>query len=169
MSGIGGHHQPHRGRTDEWLTPPSILERLGAFDLDPCSPTNRPWPTAATHYTTNDDGLSLPWAGRVWLNPPYGPECGKWLEKLAAHGDGIALIFARTDTDAFHRHVFGAANALLFLRGRLHFHRVDGSRAKANAGGPSVLVAYGERNVISLVRCQLDGQIVLLRDGEDHE
>lgn len=63
-------HQSHRMQNDEWLTPPALLRALGQFDLDPCSPVVRPWDTAAQHYTVQDDGLSLPWAGRVWLNPP---------------------------------------------------------------------------------------------------
>lgn len=35
------------------------------------------------------------------------------------------------------------ATAVLFIGGRLHFHYVDGKRAKANSGAPSVLIAYG--------------------------
>ena len=59
---------------DEWLTPPPILQALGEFDLDPCSPINRPWDTANNHLTINDNGLSQTWGGistRVWCNPPY--------------------------------------------------------------------------------------------------
>lgn len=128
---------------DEWLTPPDLVQMLGPFDLDPCSPVHRPWDTAAQHYTVLDDGLLQPWHGRVWMNPPYGPETGKWLAKLARHGDGVALIFARTETAAFHEYVWPRASALLFLRGRLVFLNVDGSPARFNAGAPSVLVAYG--------------------------
>lgn len=162
LKGIGGHHRGFRGATDEWLTPPHILNVLGAFDLDPCSPIGRPWPTARIHYTVDDDGLSKPWDGRVWLNPPYGPETGKWLEKLADHDNGIALVFARTETDMFHCHVWPTADAVLFLRGRLHFHNVKGERAKANAGGPSVLIAYGSGNVKALRESGLKGKLVEL-------
>lgn len=156
--GVGGHERPNEGATNEWLTPPEILRALGPFDLDPCSPVSRPWDTARTHYTVNDDGLSKKWRGRVWLNPPYGPHVGQWLKRLAEHGDGIALIFARTETDAF----FGAwqhADAMLFLRRRLHFHRIDGSRA-GNSGAPSVLIAFGEANVTALRRSGLKGAFV---------
>jgi hypothetical protein len=162
MAAIGGHQRAYQGRTDEWLTPPQIIEEIGPFDLDPCSPINRPWPTATKHYTVEDDGLSLPWNGRVWLNPPYGPATGTWLQRLAEHGNGIALIFARTETEMFHRWVWEKASGLLFLRGRLHFHYVDGSRAKANAGGPSVLIAYGAGNSERLQRCGIAGQFVSL-------
>ena len=158
---IGGHHSPVALK-DEWLTPPSILAALGTFDLDPCSPINRPWPTAAQHYTILDDGLKKPWSGRVWCNPPYGLEAAKWLDRLADHGDGIALIFARTETAMFFDHVWAKADALLFIRGRLHFHHVDGTRAAANSGAPSVLVAYGERNADALRNCGIAGHLVML-------
>lgn len=166
MTGIGSHTRPHRGQSDEWLTPPEVLAALGPFDLDPCAPVNRPWETAGRHYTVGDNGLWQEWAGRVWLNPPYGPETGRWLERLATHGNGIALIFARTETEMFHRWGWERADAMLFLRGRLHFHRVGGERAKANAGGPSVLIAYGSANAAALRVCGLAGKFIGLRsDG----
>jgi hypothetical protein len=162
MKGIGGHHRAYQGRTDEWLTPPEIIKALGPFDMDPCSPINRPWSTAKIHYTVSDDGLSKQWNGTVWLNPPYGPETGKWLQKLAEHGNGIALIFARTETEMFHRFVWDKADAILFLAGRLYFHTITGERAKANAGGPSVLIAYGSSNVERLRSCGIAGRFLLL-------
>lgn len=161
--GIGGHQRAYRGANDEWLTPPAILQALGPFDLDPCSPVNRPWPTATKHYTVEDNGLIQRWENRVFLNPPYGPETGKWLSRLAEHGNGIALIFARTETEMFHRWGWEAADAMLFLRGRLHFHTVDGERARANAGGPSVLIAYGAENAERLRTCGIEGRFVRLR------
>lgn len=161
-SGIGSH-QSARMLNDEWLTPPELLARLGVFDLDPCAPIARPWETAARHYTVNDNGLMQPWAGRVWLNPPYGREAATWLRRLADHGDGVALIFARTETEMFFAHVWERADALLFLRGRLHFHYVDGRRAAANGGAPSVLIAYGARNVECLHGVADLGAVVDLR------
>lgn len=135
---------------DEWLTPPHVLAALGEFDLDPCAPVTRPWDTAAEHYTIEDNGLAMPWFGRIWCNPPYGLEAAKWLDRLADHGNGIALIFARTETRMFFDHVWGRADAVLFIEGRLHFHHVDGTRAAANSGAPSCLVAYGQNNVACL-------------------
>lgn len=157
-----GGHQSAAMLKDEWLTPPEIMAALPMFDLDPCAPIARPWATALQHYTLNDDGLKQPWHGRVWCNPPYGRETPAWLDRLASHGDGIALIFAGTETDMFFRHVWERATALLFLRGRLHFHHVDGRRAAANGGAPSVLIAYGERNTLALADSGLAGRYVSL-------
>lgn len=49
--------------TDEWYTPIEIVNALGSFDLDPCSPTHRLWDTAKRHITPEEDGLKTPWGG----------------------------------------------------------------------------------------------------------
>jgi hypothetical protein len=95
--------------TDVWLTPPYILDALGPFDLDPCSPVGRPWDTAAKHYTIEDDGLAQEWAGRVWLNPPYGPKMGLWLDRLAKHSGGGPPLYLRGLKRARSLKRYGAA------------------------------------------------------------
>ena len=157
------HHESTRMQTDEWLTPPEILSALGDFDLDPCSPRpeKRPWATAREHY--HELGLMKPWFGRVWLNPPYGNQAVHWMSRLVEHGNGIALIFARVETKAFFSEVWDKADAILFIKGRLSFCYVDGSRASANAGAPSVLIAYGENNVKALKESGIDGKFIDLR------
>ena len=157
-------HQSARMKNDEWLTPPNILVRLGEFDLDPCAPIDRPWPTANKHYTVIDDGLSKPWTGRVWLNPPFGTQAGSWLAKMRRHGNGIALIPARTETRMYFDNVWDYAHAVCFIKGRPHFHYVDGTRAKFNSGAPIALVAYGEYNLKVLVDSGL-GFVCDLRKG----
>jgi hypothetical protein len=170
VRGMGGHHSARAG-TDEWLTPPELVQAIGPFDLDPCSPTpeRRPWPTATVHYSEREDGLVLPWFGRVFLNPPYGSALERWMERMALHGDGVALIFARTDTAAFQRWVWPVASALLFIEGRLFFHHaITGCRADDNAGAPSVLVAYdqaGVRNLDALRDSGLSGAWLDCRRG----
>lgn len=161
-----GAHQSAAMISDTWLTPPHVLAALGPFDLDPCAaPTPRPWSTAATHWTKEDDGLSRVWFGRVWLNPPYGGAhlIGPWIRKMVQHGVGTALIFARTETELFHESVWNSADAILFLRGRLFFCRSNGFPAKHNAGAPSCLVAYGETDAFMLRYCGLPGAFVELR------
>lgn len=175
--GIGSHQSADMLK-DAWLTPPvQILKPLGLFKVDPCSPIDRPWDTAEQHYTIVDNGLIKPWHGRVWLNPPYGgPDIvGPWMRRMVEHGHGTALIFARTETALFFATVWRAATAVLFIEGRLHFHhgartyvpRLSkwfeiGERAAANAGAPSVLIAYGEEDARILEGCGIAGQFVRL-------
>ncbi len=159
VSGMGSH-QSARMDEETWLTPPHVLLALGAFDLDPCAPAVRPWEMAARHYTRADNGLVQHWGGRVWLNPPYGLETIKWLRRLADHGNGIALIFARTETATWTEAVWPKASAVLFLAKRLTFCRLDGKPADYNGGGPSALIAYGADNVAALQRSGLEGVLV---------
>lgn len=146
----GKDFNTNTANNDEWLTPPEIIKALGPFDLDPCAPVNRPWDTAKKHYTVQDNGLAQPWYGRVWLNPPYGRETFTWMERLAEHGNGIALIFARTETKGFHEQIWRKAKAVFFFEGRLKFHYVDG-RQGGTANAPSCLVAYDNENAMQIV------------------
>jgi hypothetical protein len=165
-----GSHQSARAQTTTWLTPPELIEQLGPFDLDPCAaPSPRPWSTAARHIELPEDGLLAEWSGHIWLNPPYSFEAWTWLDKLAAHGDGIALIFARTETAGFVEQVWGKATGVLFLHGRLYFHKPDGTRAAANSGAPSCLVAYGERAAERLMTTGLAGTYVPLNHDAKEE
>ena len=140
----------HEGETNTWFTPKSILQPLGGFDLDPCTQTFRPFDTAREHICEDAgrDGLTEDWFDRVWLNPPYGKDISKWLEKLAKHGNGIALVFGRMDTE-WAQQCVKDADGVNFLKGRIKFLRADG-RPSTNSGTGSMLVAYGRKNVASL-------------------
>lgn len=176
FAGIGGHHS-HKAGTVEWLTPPRLIAALGPFDLDPCAPIVQPYPTAARTFNILQDGLRQRWEGRTWLNPPYADGVIElWLEKMAEHDRGTALIFARTETAAFHRHVWERCSALLFIRGRINFHVGEafsvvktrrtfyaGDEADGNAGAPTVLCAYGADDADVLAACEIEGQFVPLR------
>lgn len=168
MTTIGGRVQSSHMQSAVWLTPLNLLTALGRFDLDPCAaPHPRPWATADRHITLPEDGLAVTWSGRVWLNPPYGREARVWLAKLAEHGNGIAITFARTDTRWFRETVWLRATAALFMFGRVTFHYGDGRPAADNGGAPSVLVAYGAANATALVQSGIPGTIVNLRQDAD--
>ena len=143
---------------DEWLTPPEILRALGPFDLDPAAPIIRPWDMAARHYTKLDDGMAQPWESRVWLNPPYGRETFRWLARLAEHGSGLALIFARTETVGFHEQIWAKAHAIFFFRGRLRFHYVNGVQG-GPANAPSCLVSYSDADTARLQQAHAQGRL----------
>lgn len=148
--------------TDEWLTPKYILDELGPFDLDPATPASQPWPTAAKTYSLErgEDGLLLPWEGRVFLNPPYS-NWVPFVKKLKEHGNGIALIFARVETKGFFDHVWNDADALFFFKARLKFCYPDGT-VGSSATAPSVLIAYGLNNLKILSNLTLPGKLIKL-------
>ena len=156
---MGGHQSAKAGK-DEWLTPPEIVKSLGKFDLDPCSPIDRPWPTAKRHLTYNDNGLLAKWEGRVWCNPPYGREAGRWLARCSEHGNCIALIFARTETADWMNHVWPKAHSILFIAGRLKFYHVSGIQSTANSGAPSALISYDAGNTKFLEQSAIKGKMI---------
>lgn len=144
-------HQAVVGKNDEWLTPPEIVDALGVFDLDPCAPALRPWGTAKRHISLPEDGLTAKWSGRVWCNPLFNRyQRPRWMEKMALYGYGSLLIPAATETEAFERWVWHSADAVMFLRGRPHFHFVDGTRAAFNSGTAICIAAYGSFDVGAL-------------------
>lgn len=159
LDGLGGNEQ----RQTRWLTPKPLVESLGHFDLDPCGAPG--WELADRTFLLErgEDGLELPWEGRVFLNPPYGKEAWPFLRKMAQHGHGTALIFARTETEIFFETVWEAATSVLFLKGRLTFLNGETQEpARANSGAPSCLVAYGADDTRALAYSGLPGRLVLI-------
>lgn len=161
--GWGGGEGDTATRQTRWLTPRWIVDALGTFDLDPCGAPGHELARFTYTLETYDDGLIDEWFGRVWLNPPYGREMPPFIERLAEHGRGTALIFARTETRMFFDHVWPKASAIMFLRGRLSFLDAGGNPARANAGAPSVLIAYGAEDADKLGASGLSGQFIRLK------
>lgn len=130
----------------EWYTPDHIIDRVvavfGRIDLDPCSHVDAQRAMEARNfYTETDDGLTQPWHGNVYMNPPYGDAIVPWIPRMVdAYSSGeitaaIALLPGRTDT-AWFQPLF--AFPICFVRGRLKF-----SNAKFPAPFPSVIVYLG--------------------------
>lgn len=92
MTLIGINKENYRPNND-YYTPEWIFERLGLrFDLDVAAPANGvPWVPADAWYSIEDDGLTQPWKGLIWMNPPYS-QCVPWVTKFMEHGNGIALL-----------------------------------------------------------------------------
>ncbi len=157
------HGETAVGGTVEWYTPPEFFDRLGmTFDTDPASPGHSvvPWVPAATHYTVRENGLIQPWEGRVWLNPPYGPQAVPFLHRLAEHGNGVALVFSRTET-AWWRSVAERSTVVCFLAERLHHIRSDGTQGRAAMG--SALLAFGAECAEAVIRADLGWNVTTLR------
>ncbi len=153
-----GFERPHEGKSNDWLTPPELVRRLGPFDLDPCGYPGHKLATTTYTPTLKKDGLVLPWFGRVFCNPPYGPHVRQWVERMAEHANGILLIFSRTETRTW-RNVWRSGDAFFFPLSRIAFLRPDGRKAGSGTA-PSVLVAYGAANVDALRNCGLAGALI---------
>lgn len=130
-------------KSQDWATPPDFFAALHArfaFTLDAAASAEN---AKCTHYfTPEQDGLSQNWGGqRVWCNPPYGREIGKWVRKgyEEAQKPGtlvVMLLPSRTDTAWYHDYC--TRGVIRHLRGRLKFG--DGS---CPAPFPSMLVLFG--------------------------
>lgn len=148
--------------SDEWYTPKWMIDALGPFDLDPCSPKDRPFDTATVHWTKEQDGLFMPWdKSFVWLNPPYSRQLlRQFVEKLAQHNNGIALLINRQDNLLFQEVIFPKATSMLFLRHRVKFLHPDGRSSHPPTG--HCLVAFGEKANQRLRDCRIEGKYVRL-------
>lgn len=114
-------------KTDLWATPQDFFAKLDSefgFTLDVCAlPENAKCPR---YYTPQDDGLTQPWVGTCWCNPPYGRSVGLWVQRAAqacAEGNTVVMLLpARTDTRWFHDYIYQHENVeIRFIRGRLKF------------------------------------------------
>jgi ParB family chromosome partitioning protein len=129
-------HVSHNSGQNEWYTPPEYIEAaryvLGAIDLDPASSHIAQRTVQAKQYhTVATDGLSQPWRGRVWLNPPYAAHLvGRFVDKLCEHhgsgevSEAILLVNNATDTGWFQRAAASCA-AISFPLGRIKYLNED--------------------------------------------
>jgi len=140
--------------SDEYYTPEQYHKPLGQFEFDPCA---GPISSIATINNRAANGLEIEWNGRVWLNPPYSKKCKPlFLNKLAQHGMGTALVPASTDTKWFSDAVHEASSVLL-ITGRINFTRPGGKRSK-NSGG-SAYFTYGRMDAEMLENAVMRSEI----------
>jgi site-specific DNA-methyltransferase (adenine-specific) len=118
--------------TCEWATPQDFYDRLHKeydFTLDVCATTENA--KCQRYYTKVDDALRQPWAPeRCWMNPPYGRDMGKWVQKAWLESQKGALVVclvpARTDVRWWHD--WAMRGEIRYHKGRLRFCRADGAR-----------------------------------------
>jgi hypothetical protein len=127
--------------SDDHYTPKHIFERLGLeFDLDVAAPPGGiPWIPAKRYYTMHDDGLSQPWSGRIWMNPPYS-KTTRWVERFIEHGDGVALI--SLFRSKWINPAWEKLDGIVLLEHGLKFHLPNGKLKSITV--PSFLVAMGD-------------------------
>ena len=112
--------------SDDCYTPRWVFDAMGLhFDLDVAAPPGGPWHVPCDrYYTAEDDGLTQPWEGLVWCNPPYS-SFGTWADRFAAH-DHMALMGFIQSEVKWGPIVFGAAEALALVS--VDFARPDGGK-----------------------------------------
>jgi ParB family chromosome partitioning protein len=143
-------HVSHNSGQNEWYTPKKYIDAaravMGGIDLDPASSPRANQIVGATqYYTKDDDGLTMQWGGKVWMNPPYAqPLIGQFTEKLKYHveaGDvqeAIVLINNATETEWFGA-LLDIFSAVCFPEGRIKFIDEQGRPSGAPLQGQAII------------------------------
>jgi hypothetical protein len=132
---------------DDYYTPEWLFKALGVeFDLDVCAPKGGvPWLPAKNHYHLELDGLTQPWFGNIWCNPPYSKP-KPWIEKFLDHGQGIALMpYSRSIGFGM---LWNNCNGIMNLPNNFKFQHKD--HGTKNVFMPVALFAMGNENVTVL-------------------
>jgi hypothetical protein len=130
--------------SDEWYTPKWVFDDLDIiFDLDVASPIEGiDHVPARKRYTVNDNGLTSPWEGRVWMNPPYSKPT-PWIDKFINHGNGIALLpMAKS---RWYNNLMNSHLSFVLLDCNIKFDRPN--KVKMNHMMGSTLWAISDENV----------------------
>ena len=131
-------------KTEMWETPQELFEELNNefhFSLDVCATAENA--KCEKYYTPEIDGLSQPWNGTVWCNPPYGRQIGKWVFAASVasgvrNATVVMLLPARTDTRWFHDYIYQKERVeIRFIKGRLKF-----GGSKNGASFPSMICIF---------------------------
>lgn len=130
-----------KDKKSDWETPDALFGLIntyfGPFNLDAAA--NAENSKCAFYWSEADDGLSKPWQGNVWCNPPY-TNVGAWIKKgyeEAAIGNGnvTMLVGARPDTQYWWDYARHAQ--VIFIKGRITF-----KGAPSGADFPSAILHF---------------------------
>jgi phage N-6-adenine-methyltransferase len=141
---------PQTSRTsDDYYTPKWLFDALGlTFDLDVACPPEGPMHTPCkAFYTQEDDGLTQPWHGRVFMNPPFSkPQ--PWVHKFMSHANGVALLpIAKSQ---WFNQLWIDAHSITILPSSMKF--VDPNGGNGSILMPTCVVAYNADNVAALCK-----------------
>jgi ParB family chromosome partitioning protein len=152
--------QPHvsfNAGENEWYTPKAIIEMarevMGSIDCDPASTAIANTTVKASVYYAKDiDGLTKPWNGNVWLNPPYAqPLISHFVKKFINElvkgeiREACVLVNNATETE-WCDSLMEYAAAACFLRGRVRFHDPEGKPGAPLQG--QILFYYGNHEEV---------------------
>ena len=127
----------------EWETPQHLFNKLNdefVFEVDVCATASNT--KCEKYYNPEINGLQQEWKGVCWMNPPYGREISKWIEKAYSESQKeatvVCLLPARTDTIWWHDYCL--KGEIRFIKGRLKF-----GNSKNSAPFPSAVVIFRKR------------------------
>lgn len=109
MSDALGGARVHGPASDSWRTPPELFYALRdelAVDLDVAATSESALCSRAFCVDRGEDGLTLPWSGRAFCNPPFSA-LSAWAVRARSqveNGPATAIVFlcpARPETGWF--------------------------------------------------------------------
>lgn len=130
-------------KKNDWETPDNLFRLIelyyGPFNLDAAASDENA--KCAIYYTEREDGLTQPWFGNTWVNPPYS-NIGAWIQKgynEAALGrcSATMLVGARPDTQYWWDYARHAE--VVFIKGRITF-----KGAPQGADFPSAILHFSQ-------------------------
>lgn len=164
-------------KSNEHYTPAPYVDAardlMGWIDLDPasCEQANRTVRATKIH-TAEDDGLAQPWAGRVWLNPPYGRGDGgesnqkRWTESVIGRYErdeidqAVVLVGARTGEKWFQLLWY---YPICFTDHRIAFESPGGAGDQPTQGSALVYLGHEIERFVKIF--SQFGQCVIPADG----
>lgn len=143
INAVSKPHVAQNSGNNEWYTPADYIELanevMDHIDLDPASSERANEVVKAKQFfTAEDSGLEHPWAGTVWMNPPYASNliskfCDKLIGDLPDISQAIVLVNNATETEWFKK-LIEQASAVCFTYGRVKFYSPDGRIAQPLQG-----------------------------------
>jgi len=142
-------------KKDNWQTPEwvwsGIADHIGGFDCDPCAGERTQIGDWNYYVSLGMDGLSWPWFGDVWVNPPFSYK-SDWVEhcvKQHQHNDDVDRIFLLTpdSTDVrswFHKQIVPNAKYVWFADGRVKFREPETGESAGSPSFGTAISVFGE-------------------------
>ena len=143
----------------KYETPQHLFDKLDKefnFTLDPCCVPQTA--KCDKYFTPEDNGLQQDWSNDVvFMNPPYGRQIPKWIEKAYKESvkgaTVVCLIPSRTDTRYWHNYIFKYAAEIRFIKGRLKF-----GNSKNSAPFPSCIVIFNNSKKTNKIKTMNRGR-----------
>ena len=158
--GLRQRHLRKAAKADEWLTPPVIIDAarttMGCIDLDVASSAEANKSVQAKHYlTAEQDGLSMPWTGNIWCNPPIrGEQTSRWVGRCLAHSQPVCLLVTQGDTEGTTLRLLEEADAICWIQHLLSSPTGGHSRQNTFEDHP---LLDAKRMVVAMLRCEPKG------------